>query len=123
MTILGKSTYLGQPLTLLPPDTEPDIAAYIIKNQDMIPASDLMQSLLHRVVIGVDQITIHINVQKLSQVIERYLKVRMTCDAAIITLDVPFKIGKAKSGAIVIKPTTSKGDIFDLPPDQLKRLV
>jgi hypothetical protein len=36
--------------------------------------------------------------------------------------NIPFTVGKAKSGAIVIKPDGPK-DIFDLRPNKLKKLV
>lgn len=84
----------GEPLTItlqtdgpyIPTNIEPDIAAYIVRNDDMLPSSDLTRSTVHRVVIGVEKVTIQVSVQKLCQVIEQSLKVQIPGEVASLSI-------------------------------------
>lgn len=108
---------------LLPPETEPDILDYILKNQDAIPTPDLIRSCVERVIIGFNQITIKVNPSPLCQIIEKEFKIRIQTQDALIKLEIPFKMGKAKRGAVVIRPTDTHPDVLDLPPEKIKKVV
>lgn len=108
---------------LLPPETEPDIVDHILKNQATIPTPDLIKSCVERVIIGFNQITIKVNPSQLYQIIEKEFKVRIPTQSARIELEIPFKMGKAKRGAVVIQPTDTHPDVLDLPPEKIKKVV
>ena len=108
---------------LLPPETEPDIVDHILKNQVAIPTPDLIRSCVERVIIGFNQITIKVNPSPLCQIIEKEFKIRIQTQDALIKLEIPFKMGKAKRGAVVIQPTDTNPDVLDLPPEKIKKVI
>jgi len=77
------------------------------------------------VIVHTQNLTIDIDTKKLSKEIEEHSEIALGKPAtAIITIEAPFKTGKAKNGAIILNTKERKSkDPFDLPADQLKRIV
>lgn len=71
--------------------------------------------------MDLNQMTIKIKTAGFQRLAETHLGVKEEGRDEIFEITVPFKIGKAKKGAIVIRPEGR--DMFDLPPAELKKLV
>jgi hypothetical protein len=94
---------------------------YTLKHQDTIPAYDLVRACAQKITVGMNLLTIRVSPKGFQKLAETYLNIKPGCCDEIFDIAVPFKIGKAKRGAIIIKPAGR--DMFDMPPDQLKKLV
>jgi len=77
------------------------------------------------VTVHTQNLTIDIDTKKLSSEIAEHSEIAIgKAISAIITIETPFKTGKAKNGAIIINAKEHKNkDPLDLPADQLKRIV
>lgn len=95
---------------------------YILEHHDNIPTYDLVRTCVGKITVRPDLLTIHIKPEGFRKLADKHLKVDMPGIRDALEIAVPFKVGKAKRGAIVIQPENTK-DIFDLPPAELKKLV
>jgi hypothetical protein len=95
---------------------------YILENQENIPAYDLVRTCVGRITVSSDLLTIHIKPEGFRKLADKHLKVDIPGIKDTLEITVPFKVGKAKRGAIVIKPEGAQ-DILDLPSHKLKKLV
>ncbi|MGH1397665.1 MAG: recombinase family protein [Alphaproteobacteria bacterium] len=105
------------------PDAPENHHHWLIKN--LIPVrSRFIKSILKRVTVHAQNLTIEIDAKKLSREIAEHSEIVIGESAsAIITIEAPFKTGKAKNGAIIINAKERKNkDPLDLPTDQLKRI-
>ena len=82
----------------------------------------MAQNSVSRIVVGYNQFAIHLSSNGGKKVLEEALNVSVTIDESELVLNVVFKTGRASRGAKVIK-AEGETDIFDLPPEQLKKLV
>ena len=104
-------------------EEEGTVLDHAIKHQEMIPAYELVRACVEKIIIGFNQITIRINAIGFKKLADSHLKLNIEGCNDSLEIVVPFKVGKAKHGAIVIKPEGDNRDIFDLPPARLKKLV
>lgn len=95
---------------------------YILENHENIPAYDLVRTCVGRIIVSPDLLTIHIKPEGFRKLADKHFEIDIPGIKDTLKITVPFKVGKAKKGAIVIRPENTK-DIFDLPPDDLKKLV
>lgn len=65
--------------------------------------------------------TLKVKTSGFHKLVEDHLKLRLQAHDETFDIIVPLKIGRARRGAIVIKPDTA--DIFDLPAHKIKKLV
>lgn len=106
------------------PDAPESHHQWLIKNLIQVH-SQFIKSILKRVTVHAQNLTIDIDAEKLSGEIVEHSEIAIG-DAAssIITIVTPFKTGKAKNGAIILNGDARKSkDPLDLPADQLKRIV
>lgn len=80
-----------------------------------------VRTCIARVSIGLNQLTIHVKTSGFAKLAETHLSVKIDTHDETFEIMVPFKVGKARRGALVIKPEGR--DIFDLPPVELKKLI
>lgn len=97
------------------------ISEHILKRHEDIPAYDLVRTCIERVSIDLNQLTIHVRTSRFAKLAETHLGVKIEAHDDAFEIVVPFKVGKARRGALVIKPEGR--DILDLPPAELKKLV
>jgi site-specific DNA recombinase len=95
---------------------------YILEHHENIPAYDLVRTCVGRITVSPDLLTIHIKPEGFRKLVDKHLKVCISGIIDDMQITVPFKVGKAKKGAIVIRPEGSK-DMFALPPAELKKLI
>ncbi len=97
---------------------------WLIKN--LLPVrSRFVKSILKRVTVHAQNLAIDIDTKNLSKEIAKHSEIAVgESIAATITIEAPFKSGKAKNGAIILNNDARKSkDPLDLPTDQLKRIV
>lgn len=104
-------------------ETGSTVLDHILQRHENIPAHDLVRSCIERVSIGVNQLTIRVNTTDFQKLAETHLRVKAEGRNEIFEITVPFKLGKEKRGAIMIKSEGNFKDIFDIPRHQLKKLV
>lgn len=75
-----------------------------------------------RITVDLNEITVRLKPAGFKDLVKKHLQVNIDECKEEYEITVPFKVGKAKRGAIVIKPENSN-DIFDLPPHKLKKLI
>lgn len=95
-------------------------------SQNLEPLSiQSIRSILKRVTVHTDNLIVDIDTKKLSDEIVGHTEIAIgEAAAATMTIKIPFKSGKVKSGAIIIKSENrNQRDPLDLPTDQLKRIV
>ncbi len=95
-----------------------------ISNQHIDIQHDDVRTILSKVVLAQDEITLKINTVKL----QRYL-----ADTLQITLETPslkkarisisFKTRRINNGAVIVQTTSNDKDMLDIPSDQLARIV
>lgn len=95
--------------------------AHIITHHEIIPTYDLVRTCVEKVTIGRDQLTITVKTGGFHKLIENHLNVRTSPHNDTFEMTIPFKVGRAKRGAIILKPEGQ--DIFDIPSAKLKKLI
>ncbi len=103
-------------------EEEGPVLDHVLKYQDTIPANDLVRTCIGRITVGLNQLIIQVKPLDFKKLIERHLKVNVAGLDTTFDVVVPFLVGKARRGALVIEPEGQK-DMFDLPPEKLKKLV
>lgn len=108
-------------LTLLCNDDE--ISNYVEQHHHKLPESDLIRACITKITVARTSITLHVCGGKVWRtLLENHLKVSVPESNKVHQIEVPYKTGRTKSGAVVLKPVTSE-DPLDLPPYELKKLV
>ncbi len=80
---------------------------------------------IERITVEADRLEIKIKVDALSVLLSdaASMKIEFSGDKSTASLLVPYTARRTKKGALVIAPEKSKSDIFDLPSNELKKLV
>lgn len=96
--------------------------AYILTHHHTIPGEELVRSCVERIMVGLNTVELSINPAGFKQLVDTHLNLEVQGEPEPFRIDIPFTVGKGKSGAVIIKPDGRK-DIFDLPPNKLKKFV
>lgn len=107
----------------LPDDNDPAILLMITENQSSIPFDCFLNGAIKRITVRSGLLEIALNVPKLIEVLSDKIRrqILFTNETAILPSE--YKTSRTKKGAVVIEPPKSGQDIFDLPPDRLKKLI
>ncbi len=103
-------------------EKEGSALAYILTHHHIIPGQELVRSCVDRVTVGLNTVEISINPTGFKCLVDTHLNLKVTGESETFRIDMPFTVGKGRSGAVVIEPDGPK-DIFDLPPTKLKKLI
>lgn len=95
---------------------------YILDHHHIIPAAEVVRTCVERVTVGLNTVTLSIRSNGFEKLVKKYLNLDIAGSKENFRIDMHFTVAKARRGAIVIEPEGPK-DIFDLPPDKLKKLV
>lgn len=95
----------------------------IIRAQATIPLNQFVQGIIQRIIVQADSLEIELNVEEFCRAITEAsgFKIETSKESGLIVG--VYNTRRAKKSAIVIEPEKPDRDIFDLPPDQLKKLV
>jgi DNA invertase Pin-like site-specific DNA recombinase len=103
-------------------EDEGPVLEHVLENHEIIPAHDLIRTCVAKVTINLNEITIRLKPKNFEKLVEKHLSASVTRCSDEFEITVPYKTGRARRGAVVIKPEGPK-DIFDLPPAKLKKLI
>ena len=113
---------LRKDLARLAGQTGDTALAFILDHHYRIPAQELVRTCVEHVRVGLNTIDLAIDPTGFKRLVETHLNLAIEGETEAFSVNLPFTVGKAKSGAIVIKPDGPK-DIFDLPPAKLKKMI
>jgi site-specific DNA recombinase len=103
-------------------EADESVFKHIEKHQNVIPAYDLVRMCVDKITVNLSEFTIRLKSSSFQELVKKHLQVNIAECKDSHEITVPFKVGKAKRGAIVIEPEGGK-DVFDLPSHKLKKLV
>jgi hypothetical protein len=76
-----------------------------------------------RVTVGLDRIVIVIKSSAFSKLAGQYLNVSVVGQHPEYDIVVPFTNTRGRKGSVILRHSDTKRDIFDLPQEELKKLV
>ncbi len=94
---------------------------HLLANHNNIPTYDLVRSCVKRVIVNFDFLTVKFNPEPFKKLVERYLNVSVNESAEPFEINIPFQTLRSRDTSIIIRP--GKIDIFDMTPEDKKRLV
>jgi site-specific DNA recombinase len=86
-------------------------------NLENITIDKIVIKSINKIIVYSDQLIVHINLRDLCAIAS------INAEDLNQTITIPYKAWKHKKGAIILSPKEAQKDIFDLPPDKLKKLV
>lgn len=98
----------------------------IISESKAISFPSLIKTILSKVIVKPNSITLEIDIRALAKEYENTYKISINPQIETLQIEVPFVTGRAKSWALVLKAeqdSEKKKDVFDLPSDELQRWV
>ncbi len=104
-------------------DNNAEVLHKISEIQSSIHMTHLIEAAVERITIHSERIEITLKVQELVQLFVRVSRMQIDCHEENATIISPYATHRVKKGALVIEPEKPDRDIFDLPPEQLKKLV
>jgi hypothetical protein len=102
-------------------EADESVFKHILKHQDAIPAYDLVRTCVDKITVNLNEFTIRLKPAGFKALVKKHLQVNIDECKKGYEITVPFKVGKAKRGAIVIQ--AQGNDVFDLTCGELKKLV
>jgi len=76
-----------------------------------------------RIIVQADSLEIELNVEELCSALAQVIGVKIRPLKVTAFIVGAYNTWRARKGAVAIEPEKPDQDIFDLPPDQLKKLV
>ncbi|MCE7887404.1 MAG: recombinase family protein [Alphaproteobacteria bacterium PRO2] len=95
----------------------------IADTQAAVSMDQFVKACIEQITVQTDKLEIKIKTDGLSSLLSDAAKVKINSTVDIGTLLVPYTTRRAKKGALVIAPEKQQKDIFDLPSNELKKLV
>ena len=97
------------------------VLKHLLKHHDALPAYDLIRTCVKRVTVYFDHLAIIFKPNGFKKLVDKHLRVSVTGCTEEFEITVPFQTKRGRDGAMIIE--AEGRDIFDLPPEDLKRLV
>jgi len=94
---------------------------HLLKQHEAIPTYDLIRKCVGRITVNFDCLTIKFKPTNFVKLVEKHLRVSVTGCEGEFEITVPFRTKRSRNGAMVIR--SQSGDVFDMPPENLKKLV
>ncbi len=94
---------------------------YFIEHQAAISSYEFVRRLLSKAIVHHDKLILHIALKPLSNIAHEHLNIHLTCDHDEMVINVPYQLDRTQAGAQIIKSEVR--DIFDMPPNALKKFV
>ena len=94
---------------------------HLQKHQGALPTYDLIRTCVKRVTVYFDHLTIAFKPEDFKKLVDKHLRVSVTGCNDEFEITVPFQTKRGRDGAMIVE--TEKRDVFDIPPEDLKRMV
>lgn len=105
------------------PDRDIESVQKIVEGQALLPMSRFVQGIIQRITVQTERLEIEVNVQELCAALSQATETKINSSKETAIIVAAYNTRRAKKGALVVEPEKPDRDIFDLPPDQLKKLV
>lgn len=101
-----------------------DALEHITLHQNEISSAALVAAVIKRVTVGEQMLKLELRCRELKNLLNEKLQLSLL-DPEIesVLLNIPFEPRRGRKGALVIEAQGIKKDMFDLPPEALKKLV
>lgn len=100
-----------------------EIIQKIIVSQAEISMAQFTQGIIKRILVQADSLEIEMNIENLCSTLVQVVGIKITPSKETALIIGAYNTRRVKRGALIIEPENPDRDIFDLPPDQLKKLV
>lgn len=94
---------------------------HLVKHGDIIPAYELVRTCVKCITVHFDHLVINLKPHGFKKLAKKYLQISVAGYEDEFQITVSFQTKRGRDGAMVIH--AEGRDIFDLPPEDLKRLV
>ena len=94
---------------------------HLLKQHEAIPTYDLIRKCVARITVNFDCLVTCFKPKVFKKLVEKHLRVSVTGHENAFEVTVPFQTKRGRDGAKIIR--AEGRDIFDVPPEDLKRLV
>lgn len=105
------------------PEHDIESVQKIVEGQALIQMLRFVQGIIQRIIVRAESLEIELNVQELCDALSQATETKISSPKETALIVGSYNTRRAKKGAVVIEPEKPDQDIFDLPPDQLKKLV
>ncbi|MBN8520304.1 MAG: recombinase family protein [Alphaproteobacteria bacterium] len=105
------------------PDHDIESIQKIVEGQALLPMARFVQGIIRRITVQAERLEIEVNVQELCDALSQAAETKIKSPKETALIVGTFNTRRAKKGAVIIEPEKPDRDIFDLSPDQLKKLV
>jgi site-specific DNA recombinase len=95
----------------------------IVQAQSNILLSRFVQGVIQHITVKLDSIEIKLNIEELCNAFTEVTGIKTHSPKEMALIKGLYNIRRDRKSALVIEPEKPDRDIFDLPPDQLKKLV
>lgn len=95
----------------------------IVQAQSAISLGRFVQGIIQHITIQSDHIEIELNVEELCNAFMQVIGIKISSPKEMVLIKGVYNTRRGKKSSLVIEPEKPDRDIFDLPPDQLKKLV
>ena len=102
-------------------EDEGAVLFHLLKHRNALPTYDLIRKCVKRITVHFDYLVICLEPKCFKKLVEKHLNVSVTGCAEEFEITVPFQTKRGRDGAMVIQSVVQ--DIFDMPPEDLKRFV
>jgi hypothetical protein len=105
------------------PDQYIESIQKLVEGQALLSMNRFVQGIIQRITVQAESLEIEVNVRELCDALSQTTGTKINSSKESALIVGAFNTRRAKKGALVIEPEKPDRDIFDLPPDQLKKLV
>ena len=102
-----------------------EVLQKIVAVQNDIPMARFVEDSIERITLHPGKLEIRMKAEALARIVSEGLNIAIPEieKDKTATLTAPYKIRRTRKNAILLAPEKPEPDIFDLPPDKLKKLV
>lgn len=104
-------------------DNDIEIIQKTVDGQTLLQMSRFVEGIIQHITVRSESLEIEVNVQELCVALSQATGAKINSSKETALIVGAFNTRRAKRGAVVIEPEKPDRDIFDLPPEQLKKLV
>ncbi|MBA43965.1 MAG: resolvase [Magnetococcales bacterium] len=97
---------------------------YLSQNMDKLEGAALVRGLVTRINVGPEEMVLNLDGSRLSEIVRSSLDLTLSGQIQLDKhLTIPYVVKQGRNGSLIINPESKELELFDMPKDELKRLV
>ena len=97
---------------------------HLSQNIDKLEGSELVRGLVTRINVGPEEMMLNLDGRRLFEIVRSSLDLTLGRQIQLDKhLTIPYVVKQGRNGCLIINPESKELDLFDMPKDELKRLV